>query len=116
MHAAVDELNARLAEAGIPPVAYGIGINTGELVSTVVGSDVRRQYAVIGNSVNLGARLCAQAAAGEIVLSQATFDDLPDEPPQYTAYTTELKGILSGASRVHDEMIRGKDWRKVTPP
>ncbi len=30
--------------------------------------------------------------------------------------TTELKGILAGASRVHDEMIRGKDWRKVTPP
>ena len=30
--------------------------------------------------------------------------------------TIELKGILAGASRVHDEMIRGKDWRKVTPP
>jgi hypothetical protein len=30
--------------------------------------------------------------------------------------TSELKGILAGASRVHDEMIRGKDWRTVTPP
>jgi len=30
--------------------------------------------------------------------------------------TSELKGILAGASRVHDEMLRGKDWRTVTPP
>jgi hypothetical protein len=29
--------------------------------------------------------------------------------------TSELKGILAGASRVHDDMIRNKDWRTVTP-
>jgi hypothetical protein len=33
-----------------------------------------------------------------------------------TVLTTELKGILAGASRVHEEMIQGQDWRKVTPP
>ena len=33
-----------------------------------------------------------------------------------TILTAELKGILEGASRVHDEMVRDKDWRKVTPP
>ncbi len=93
MQAARPELNRRLADAGIPPVGYGIGINTGDLVSTVVGSDVRRQYAVIGNSVNLGARLCAEAASGEIVLSQTTFDDLLEKPPAYSEYTTTLKGI-----------------------
>ncbi len=30
--------------------------------------------------------------------------------------TSELHGILAGASQVHDEMIRGNDWRRVTPP
>ncbi len=30
--------------------------------------------------------------------------------------TKELKGILAGASSVHDEMIGDKDWRQVTPP
>jgi adenylate cyclase len=93
MQAAQTELNRRLGDAGIPPVSYGIGINTGDLVSAVVGSDVRRQYAVIGNSVNLGARLCAEAAAGEVVLSQATFNDLTEQPPAYRQYTTTLKGI-----------------------
>jgi hypothetical protein len=30
--------------------------------------------------------------------------------------TSELRGILIGASQVHDEMISGQDWRGVTPP
>jgi hypothetical protein len=30
--------------------------------------------------------------------------------------TSELKGILAGASRVHDEMVMGQDWRGVIPP
>jgi len=30
--------------------------------------------------------------------------------------TTELKGILIGASRIHDQMISGQDWKSVSPP
>jgi hypothetical protein len=30
--------------------------------------------------------------------------------------TAELKGIIAGASSVHDEMIRDRDWKRVTPP
>jgi hypothetical protein len=30
--------------------------------------------------------------------------------------TSELRGILAGASQVHEEMVTGKDWRGVTPP
>ena len=30
--------------------------------------------------------------------------------------TTELKGIIAGASSLYDEMVGGKDWRTVTPP
>jgi hypothetical protein len=30
--------------------------------------------------------------------------------------TSELKGIIAGASHVYDEMILEKDWRQVTPP
>ncbi|HEY6049942.1 MAG TPA: hypothetical protein VIZ58_01760 [Thermoanaerobaculia bacterium] len=30
--------------------------------------------------------------------------------------TRELVGILAGASKVHDEMLSGTDWRRVTPP
>lgn len=30
--------------------------------------------------------------------------------------TEELKGILVGASQVHDQMVSGEDWRQVSPP
>jgi hypothetical protein len=40
-------------------------------------------------------------------------ESLPDLEKLLTA---ELRGILSGASQIHDEMIRARDWRKIAPP
>ena len=30
--------------------------------------------------------------------------------------TAELKGILAGASAIHEEMVSGTDWRQIAPP
>lgn len=30
--------------------------------------------------------------------------------------TAELKGILAGASAIHEQMVTGTDWRQVSPP
>src|SRR5262245_56167959 len=41
----------------------------------------------------------------------------PDSLPELEKLlTSELVGILAGASRVHEEMIVGQDWKRVTPP
>jgi hypothetical protein len=37
-------------------------------------------------------------------------------PDLESLLTRELLGILAGASQIHDEMITGTDWRRVTPP
>lgn len=95
IHATRAALNETLALVGIPSIDYGIGVNSGDLVSAVVGSSVRRQYAVIGNSVNLGARLCAQADVGEIVISQTTFDALGDHSDEWHPYAATLKGFAT---------------------
>jgi adenylate cyclase len=71
MQQAAGELNERLAERGLPPVAYGIGVHSGEVVAAHVGNEIRRQYAVVGDPVNVGSRLCGQATAGEVVASDA---------------------------------------------
>lgn len=63
MLAAVDRLNAELvAEASVrgePPIEIriGIGINTGDCVVGNMGSDVRFNYSVLGDPVNLASRL-----------------------------------------------------------
>jgi adenylate cyclase len=55
-----------------PPIAVGIGIHTGPGVVGYVGSSKALSYTVIGDTANTSARLCATAAAGQIVLSEST--------------------------------------------
>jgi adenylate cyclase len=83
MQARQPELSVRLAAAGLPPVAFGIGMHTGLVVAAHVGSSIRRQYSIIGDPVNVGNRLCAQAGEGEIVFSQTLAEHLrvPTDAP-----------------------------------
>jgi adenylate cyclase len=55
----LDALNARWAAEGRPVLAVGIGVNTGEMIAGNVGSSRIQSYTVIGDAVNLGARLQA---------------------------------------------------------
>lgn len=51
-------------------VHIGIGVNYGAMVLGNIGAENRRDYTVIGSEVNLGARLCSAAKAGQILVRQ----------------------------------------------
>ena len=51
------KLNTQLTAEGLPQINIGIGINTGEALVGNMGSDQRFDYSVIGDAVNLAARL-----------------------------------------------------------
>ena len=57
MLAKLDELNVGWKASGLPEIAIGIGINSGEMIAGTIGSDQVRSYTVIGDAVNLGSRL-----------------------------------------------------------
>nr|HEX4316478.1 adenylate/guanylate cyclase domain-containing protein [Kofleriaceae bacterium] len=64
------ELNERRKAAGEIPLAMGIGLHSGSLVSGYVGSSKSLSYTVIGDTVNVSARLCGIAAAGQILITE----------------------------------------------
>ncbi len=68
----LDQLNAHRASFGAVPLATGIGIHTGSLISGYVGSSKSLSYTVIGDTVNTSARICGIAAGGQILVSEAT--------------------------------------------
>jgi class 3 adenylate cyclase len=75
-----DVLDTSLVDAGLPPVRYGIGVHTGEVVAAHVGTAIRRQYAVFGDAVNRTARLCDAAGPLEIRFSGDLLAGLDEAP------------------------------------
>ena len=72
MQRKINSLNGELVAEGLTPVTVGIGLHTGEAVVGYIGSEKRSEYTAIGDTVNLAARLEANARGGQILLSEAT--------------------------------------------
>ncbi len=60
---------------GGPPLPVRIGVNRGPVFTCQVGPTYRRWYAVMGDTVNLAARLMAKAPAGHLYATRAVLDD-----------------------------------------
>lgn len=74
-----EEFRARLAAASLPGVRFGIGMHLGSVLAAHIGPAGRRQFDVVGDTVNVASRLCALAGTDEIVVSRhALGPALPD--------------------------------------
>ncbi|TNE85933.1 MAG: adenylate/guanylate cyclase domain-containing protein [Deltaproteobacteria bacterium] len=90
MLAALDEVNATFAEAGLPQLRVGIGIHSGPALVGNIGPALRKEFTVIGDSVNLASRIEG---------------------------LTKVHGEALLVSEATRERIEGRDWRpiKATP-
>lgn len=71
-------LNAWLAERGIAPFALGVGLNSGAVMSGTVGSEQRMEYAAVGDTTNVAARLQAatKGTPHSLFVAQTTWERL----------------------------------------
>jgi adenylate cyclase len=72
MQRAVDRINQEREAQGDPPIAVGIGLNTGQAVVGYMGSSDRHEFTAIGDSVNVASRLCGVARGGEVIAAEQT--------------------------------------------
>ena len=84
MQEGITGLNERRVRDGKEAISVGIGVSAGEAVAGTVGTEDRMEYTVIGDSVNLAARLESNAKPGQILISHRTYErvrDLVDARP-----------------------------------
>ena len=76
----LNRLNEKWAAEGRPALDIGIGISTGPMIAGNIGSEAIMSYTVIGDAVNLGARLESlnKQYGTRIIISEATRDALTD--------------------------------------
>ena len=95
-----EKLKKIFKEKGLPPINIGSGVNTGTCIVGNMGSDTRFDYSVIGDAVNLAARLEASTRNYKT--------ETGIEPLIYSSYThDQLKNIKS--VELDKIKVKGKD-------
>ena len=97
MREGVAEMNAERSRRGDPPLSVGIGIASGVAVAGNMGSTDRLNYTVLGETVNLAARLTDQAKPGEILISELTHEQATDGLVASCVGRRDLKGFSEGS-------------------
>jgi adenylate cyclase len=66
-------------EQGLAEIHIRIGINSGDMLAGLLGTNDRMEYTVLGDAVNLASRLCNEARANEIIIQDELHDQLASD-------------------------------------
>jgi adenylate cyclase len=111
MQRAVTRFNTEWCRNGRRPIAIHVGLNTGPAAAGNIGTRRLVQYATVGDTTNLASRICAAAAAGEVLIAESTRARLaPGRWPLSALPPTRVKGKQAPLS------LYRIDWARVPLP
>lgn len=95
MRTALAELNLRRLGRGKVPIRIGMGLHTGKAISGTIGSTERMEYTVIGDTVNMAARIEASTKSfgTDLLVSELTAQTMQGKFLMEKAGEVEVKGI-----------------------
>jgi adenylate cyclase len=98
MQLAMDDINRAHRQANLPEMYMGIGLNSGQVIAGELGSKLHSARTVIGEEVNLAARIEAFCLRGQILASEATCALCGDFAETGAPLEVYIKGRASGVT------------------
>jgi adenylate cyclase len=116
MQLALEEFNRTTIAEGNDPIRIGIGINSGEVVAGYMGSSKTMEYTAIGDTVNTASRLCSIARAGEVIVSEQTYDRVREFFEAQPLPPAKLKGKANALQIFSITAVRKQWGDEMTKP
>jgi adenylate cyclase len=113
MQWAMLEVNRESEQRGLPRLYAGIGINTGKVLAGSFGPPRHHEYTVIGDAVNLAARIEAYSLRGQILLSEATWRGVRGQVEIGRVNRVRVKGKVQPVALYELRRIRGPEPLEV---
>jgi class 3 adenylate cyclase len=79
-------------------LGFGVGIANGYATMGAIGFEGRRDYGAIGPVTNLSARLCGEASAGQVLISQRVYGKVEEGIEAEHIGELSLKGLSKPVS------------------
>jgi adenylate cyclase len=114
MRDAVGKLTQKWRSRG-HSLGFGIGIAVGYATLGQIGFDRRLEYAAVGSVTNLASRLCDEAKAGQIIVSQRAYGMVEDDVEAAPIADLNLKGFSRPVAAVEILRWRGDDHLPAPP-
>ena len=93
MQLAMEDVNRKNKEKGLPHLYMGIGINTGDVIVGNIGSKDRAKYGVVGHNINLASRVEGATIGGQILITPSTYEKVKDLLIVRSVRSVRFKGV-----------------------